>query len=389
MALTVSVTASGSLRVLAMDRAGKLVVWDAANGKILFDTQRQHVWTAAITPDGNTVTAVVSRDGTAQDLIVYQLDKQGKPRKIEVSGTGISRLTYAPNNRTLLATTMTGGLQLWNMAAINPQPRWLRKPPEVKEAVLPFEQRSLHCGPIFSPDGKTVALPGHNGKVHLLELASGQARQVLKSGLGAISNLTFSADGKRLVVANEDGSALVWDMPRTVDQSLKKELSADELETLWKDLSVEDAVKAYRAIRALAAAPGSAVSFLRRSLPPAGDDQKQIDKLIADLGSNKFAVRKKAEEELKAIGFRAQEALRLALEKKPSLDVGQRLEALLRAVEGRPLSADESRLLRAVEAVEAMGTPEAKKLLEEWSRGAPGALLTEEAKGSLTLRSKG
>jgi hypothetical protein len=253
----------------------------------------------------------------------------------------------------------------------------------VKAAGNPFEQRSLHCGPIFSPNGKTLALPGHNGKVHLLELASGQARQVLKGGLGPISNLIFSADGKRLVAANEDGSTLIWDMPRTVDQSLKRELNAAELDSTWKDLASDDAVKAYKAIRSLAAAPGSAVPFLRSSLPPAGDDQKQIDKLIADLGSKSFAVRKKAEEALKAIGFRAQEALRLALEKKPSLDVGQRLEALLRAVEGRPLSPDEVRLLRAVEAVEAMDTPEAKKILEEWAGGAAGALLTEEAKGSL------
>jgi hypothetical protein len=41
------------------------------------------------------------------------------------------------------------------------------------------------------------------------------------------------------------------------------------------------------------------------------------------------------------------------------------------------------RLLRAVEALEAIRTPAARRLFQEWARGASGALLTEEAKASL------
>jgi hypothetical protein len=72
-----------------------------------------------------------------------------------------------------------------------------------------------------------------------------------------------------------------------------------------------------------------------------------------------------------------------AMKEKPSLDVSQRLSALLRALEDRQLPPDDVRVLRVIEALEMSRTEEAKALLQEWAKGAPGALLTEEAKGSL------
>jgi hypothetical protein len=76
--------------------------------------------------------------------------------------------------------------------------------------------------------------------------------------------------------------------------------------------------------------------------------------------------------------------MQAALRAKPSLDVTQRLERLLKALDDLQLSADDRRAIRAVEVVEIIGDPEAKALLRDWSKGAAGALLTEEAKLALT-----
>jgi hypothetical protein len=56
---------------------------------------------------------------------------------------------------------------------------------------------------------------------------------------------------------------------------------------------------------------------------------------------------------------------------------------------GRLLAADERptldqlRRLRAIEAVEVAGTPEAAKLLAHWAGGAAGAHFTEDARAAL------
>jgi hypothetical protein len=79
-----------------------------------------------------------------------------------------------------------------------------------------------------------------------------------------------------------------------------------------------------------------------------------------------------------------------ALQANPSLDLRQRLEGLLKRLDLGKLAGDDLRLLRAVEALEAMGTAQARRLFQEWSRGAAGALLTEEARAALArLERKG
>jgi hypothetical protein len=61
----------------------------------------------------------------------------------------------------------------------------------------------------------------------------------------------------------------------------------------------------------------------------------------------------------------------------------RRAERLLAAAEALSGSSEGLRILRAVMVLEYIGTPEAQKVLQAWSRGAEGALLTREAKASL------
>ncbi len=363
--------------VLALDRSGKMMVWETATGKKVHEGKPNRVVAAAIAPDGKTIITIGWREAATTEITIHKVGSDDKPRTFDAAEGGVSRVTYAPDGRTFLVASYTGGLQLWDVEAGSPL-RWVRKS---ADKAPPTHLYSLAAGPVFSPDGKTLAVPGLAGKVHLIELASGKERLVLQGGPGPVSCLTFSPDGTKLVSAGEDGSALVWEI-KTIKTA--QGIKEADLDKLWADLAGADAVKAHQAIRALASTPKLAVPFLRKSLPPATEtEQKQVDQLVADLGSKEFNVRKKAEEELSKLGLRARPALRLALDKKPSLDLSQRLETLLRALEDRNLNPDEARVIRAVEAVEAMDTAEARKLLEEWAGGAPASLLTEEAKSSL------
>src|SRR5262249_22748447 len=68
------------------------------------------------------------------------------------------------------------------------------------------------------------------------------------------------------------------------------------------------------------------------------------------------------------------------LEAKPAAEVGEQVKKLLEAADAD--GPDARRARRACEALEAIGTPAAKGLAEDLARGAAGARLTEEARGT-------
>ena len=82
------------------------------------------------------------------------------------------------------------------------------------------------------------------------------------------------------------------------------------------------------------------------------------------------------------------------LKEKPSLEGRKRVEGILKKLNDieemkQPLPPDEIRAIRAVEALEAIGNAEARKLLDTYAKGAPGARLTEEARKTVQrLKSK-
>jgi hypothetical protein len=156
------------------------------------------------------------------------------------------------------------------------------------------------------------------------------------------------------------------------------------LEPLWTDLLSPDPASAYEAIAALVAVPKQAVPFLKERLlapPPPPPDLQQVAQWIADLGSDRFAVRQKATKELEKLGPAAEPALRKALAANPPLDTSRRLEQLLERAAMIP--SEELRQLRAIQVLEHVGTAEAKRLLETLAKGPEDARLTREAQASL------
>jgi hypothetical protein len=117
-------------------------------------------------------------------------------------------------------------------------------------------------------------------------------------------------------------------------------------------------------------------------------DERRIARLIADLDDS-FARREKAYRELVSLGARGAPALRRALQGQASVEVRRRVERLLERL-GSSTEAPPPELvrLRVVEALEANGTTEARKLLAELAAGPAASPLTREAKASLERLSR-
>jgi hypothetical protein len=117
-------------------------------------------------------------------------------------------------------------------------------------------------------------------------------------------------------------------------------------------------------------------------------EKKRIRQLIANLDADAFMVREKASEELSAMGRIAMPALKQSLQGKPSLELARRVRQLLEKLEGKGIPSDRLRGLRATEALERIGTPLAREVLQMLVERSSEPSLVQDAKVSLLRLTK-
>jgi hypothetical protein len=237
---------------------------------------------------------------------------------------------------------------------------------------------------VFSPDGKTLAWGSSAGEVWLWEMATKKPRQKFTGHSAGIKSLAFTADGKALVSGSTDTTAMVWDVTGLrSDPITSAPLSANKLRSLWDALASNDAAEAGRSIWVFTTDPKRALPFIRerlRELPPA--DPQRVSKLVADLDSPIFKVREAAEKKLEALAKLAEPCLRTALAGQITLEYRRRIENLLAKREGPIQSAQTLQILRAIEALEYIATPESRQALENLARQATEPYFQQEARAA-------
>jgi WD40 repeat protein len=385
---------------------GKLVVvkhqdhiirlWDVMTGKLLRSLPRIGVARTphphAFSPDGRTlaIAPAFPDDGVIRLYETATGKEEGRLAWGDTTDT--SSLIFSPDGRYLLAahrrrSRMEGGpperggeedaLRLWDRDS----GRIVRRFPMGVD---------WHTAVVISPDGKTVAA-AEGDHVLLWEFTSGAERGRLTGHRDTIESLAFSPDRRLLASGSLDHTACVWDLTGICPDGrwLSRQVKQSDLERLWVELGNKDGVRAYRALWALAAAGPAAVGYLAPRLRPAARvEEERLTHLLADLDSDRFETRERATAELQRLGDQGEPALRKALAAKPSPEAERRLRALLDQVETRTPPAEQLHALRAVEALEQIGTAEAQSVLRALAAGAPGDRLTREAKTSLQRLTK-
>jgi WD40 repeat protein len=390
-----------------------ILVYDLATGK---EVHRLMPPTPTADPDGPTVPTYLrvpsalqfSPDGQflvapfeGDKLVFWRLASGREAVRIEAPlRSSIFAFAFSGDSRSLVVDLGADGPNLYETTTGKERRRFGNRPtpapPTDDDLVRQQQQARLRAlasasrlralgisyAVAISPDSRIVAQGQRGGAIQLWDVATGKELGQFQGHRADVTALAFAGEGKTLASGSGDTTILIWDVA-SLTASAKLQAGELNADARWNDLSADDASKAFDAICAFAAARGRAVPFLKERLRPAAIGTEKIQSLIADLDNEQFAVRRRASNELEQIGESAAPALRKTLEDGPSAEVRRRATELLDKIGGTAPRGELLRSLRAIEALERIGTPEAKAVLQSLAKGTNGAMATKAAQAAL------
>lgn len=338
-------------------------------------------------PDSRTLLLVGRTEIAFLDSQTGAIDRQEKL----ISGglaSGFDAASLSVDGR-YLALSHFSNIEIREMATMQP----VRKFNGVHTAYARFIPNEIGALALLS-DGRLFSA-GHNGNFCLWDpriedvrlpkspsgyvpIAPKEPPLLLKGHTGAITCFAISPDGTELLTGSSDTTAMLWKIPPLPKSDTK--LTDEQLKQIWLDLK-DDAAKAHKSLWKATEDPKPTLAMLERNVPIAQvPEAATVRALIAELSSNRFAVRQAAYDKLNALDTLVVPALKEHLKSKPEENVREQIDKLLKAADPWTWTGDRLRELRAVQCVEMIGTPEAKTLLDKWSKGPAEARLTKEAK---------
>lgn len=191
--ITHAVFSGDGKTLIAGDRGGPLIFWDAATGKELrriavpFDS----VCCLAISPDGKTLAAGCFRKMLLWDLATGQLLRAWEPPQMR-------SLRFSPDGKTLASHAYDGLIYLWDIATGEKQHELKGHPGQVNALA-------------FSPDGKQLAsCSWGDSVVRLWDVAVGREVRQLKGQGRNVYAVAWSPDGKT-VASTSNNTLYLWD----------------------------------------------------------------------------------------------------------------------------------------------------------------------------------
>jgi len=374
--------------LVGANRNNQFTVWEPGTGKKLrtfgrssgYSFNNLYITPMAFAADGKQMAARGNNNNGNPTLNIWDVTTGKEVKQVEwPDGSYAMGLAYSPDSKLVAGIDYSGNIYVFT-AATGKQLH------HFQQQQRGFDRQNYPPAISFSADSRTLATVCWDPTIHLWEMTSGKQVRELKGHQSAVTMLAFAGDGRGLITASSDTTMLQWDLYAASAEERKQatSLTPKAVDDLWTELETADPPKAGRALRVLAAAPKKTLPLLRERVKPMQPvNAQRLARLIADLDSDKFGERNKAVTELEKLGDLAEADLRKILEGKPTLDLRQRVDALLLKLDDATLSGERLRQTRAIGLLEHMGTADARDVLNKVAEGVPTSLVTKEAKAAL------
>jgi RNA polymerase sigma factor (sigma-70 family) len=256
-------------------------VWDVASGRRLarFGDERMGSCPSSFSADGRRVITV-GREARIWDVATGALVRRAVERMPLTPNAAIS-----PDGRLVAVgqARAAGGHESREEPGVpvrQVEPIRIWELASGKEVLALFGHTDISSGLAFSPDGRMLAsvsgawLNRLDPGLRIWDVASGKPLRRFKDQPGSGIRIAYLPDGRSIVTAGADGTALVWDVSDLADRRPPEPPDAQALEALWSDLASSDARRAYRASWVLSVE--DAVSYLRDRLRPAAANEPAV-----------------------------------------------------------------------------------------------------------------
>jgi WD40 repeat protein len=235
-------TLAGGIRLMGGSGFSPIHLWDAATGKLL-GSLRGHAGVTGVffTPDGHTLIS----SGYDGAIRFWNVADGGERSDFHGHTWPISAVAYSPDGQLLATGSSDWTIGIWNattgkrlhiVAQHYDAPRQLLFTPDsqyllsaawcdrggqttdtvaflwnVETGALVRSFHGISGGIALSPDGRLLAhAAGCEGRIQLVDLATGEERGELAGHDGLVNALSFSRDGRLLASVGNDGVLQLW-----------------------------------------------------------------------------------------------------------------------------------------------------------------------------------
>jgi WD40 repeat protein len=408
---SIALSPDGS-RLACGDSTQAISVWEVRSGNLI-QTLKGHQDDVAALGFSTDGTSLVS-GGFDANLIVWELQgKEPLRSRVNWQGHKFSCACNSPNGVFLGSGTTTGIVQIWNAAngkvihsfscsatpiraigfdstsdrflAASENGQAMVWEVSIGRQIASFQlQQGRLCSAAISPDGRMVAMGSSSGAVEIWEVASGQRITRSKEHIGAVTAIAFSPDGRSVATGSADTSLVVWNVAGLCSNYGDSSALPEPLDQTWNDLGSRDPSIAFRALWRMPLCEKLTIDIVGTRILPSERVREKVESYLAGLEDDDPNVRRRALEELRAVGAEAEPQLRDALLRNAGPELAERARELIDCIEAYPIASESTlRRVRAIQLLEVLGSQQSLNLLRAISRDAPSSLEKSEARRSI------